>query len=75
MTPVISLDQLTKALLLNKNEPQKYSIPFFTGFFGLGSAEETRELFDSFSYLRVKHQEEKDSPEKLEWELLKFREA
>ena len=71
--PLITIDELTKALILNHNDPNKYGIPFFTGYFGMQSEEETTQLFNSFSYLRVKVQEMKQSMEQVEWQLLKFR--
>jgi hypothetical protein len=49
----IRLDDLTKAIVVNNSDPATYGVPFFTNFLGLESEQDTKKLFNSFSYLRV----------------------
>lgn len=68
----LSLDDLTKAVLINNSNPSKYGLSFFAEYLGLESEEEARKLFNSFSYLRVMQQEER-SIEHLQFEVIKFK--
>lgn len=58
--------------MVNNSNPGKYNLSFFTKFLGLESEEETRKLFNSFSYLRVPVQEEK-TIENLQFDIIKFK--
>lgn len=68
------MDDLTKTIFINNSNPQTYNIAFFRNYLGLEDEQETRKLFNSFSYLRVKEQKEATAKE-LEFEIIKFREA
>lgn len=62
----ITLDDLTKSIFINNTNPSKYNLEFFTKYLGLEHPEETRKLFNSFSYLRVS-QQAKPAPEDLKY--------
>lgn len=53
----MTLDDLTKSVLVNNMNPQKYNLAFFTSFLGFENEEEARRLFNTFSYFRVLQQE------------------
>lgn len=69
----LTLDDLTKTILINNSNPQKYNISFFTQYLGLDNEMETMKLFNSFSYLRVLQQEETEK-DKLKFQIIKFKE-
>lgn len=68
----VRLDDLTKAIVVNNSNPATFGLPFFTNFLGLEDELDARKLFDSFSYLRVRQQQEQQA-KAIEFEIIKFR--
>jgi len=69
---MLTLDDLSKTIMVNNSNPLQYNLGFFTNYFGLENEQETRKLFNSISYLRVPPQEDR-TIEEVKFDILKFK--